>query len=52
MQCFVGDEECFEVDSLFDRQPVEVLEEWGDVLSLRKESLDIVARISPDMSHK
>ena len=33
MQCFVGGEEYFEVDSLFDRQPVEVMEDWCDVVS-------------------
>ena len=33
VECFVGDEECFEVDSLFDGQPVEIMEDWGDVLS-------------------
>ena len=33
VECFVGDEECFEVDSLFDGQPVEIMEDGGDVLS-------------------
>ena len=26
VECFVGDEEYFEVDSLFDGQPVEIME--------------------------
>ena len=33
MDCFVGGEEYFEVDSLFDGQPVEIMEDGGDVLS-------------------
>ena len=33
MQCFVGGEQHFVVDPLFDGQPVEVMEDWGDVVS-------------------
>ena len=30
---FVGEEEDFEVDALRDREPVELLEDWGDVVT-------------------
>ena len=33
MEDLVGGKEYFELDSLFDREPVEVLEDWCDVVS-------------------
>ena len=33
MQCFVCGEKYFEMDSFLDRQPVKVVEDWGDVFS-------------------
>ena len=31
---FVGGDEYFEVDPVFNGEPVEVVEDWGDVVSL------------------
>ena len=33
MQCFVGGEQHFVVNSVFYGQPVEVVEDWSDVVS-------------------
>ena len=32
VECFVGEDQNFVVDAMGDRKPVEVFEDWGDVM--------------------
>ena len=32
VECFVGEDQHFVVDAMGDRKPVEVFEDWGDVM--------------------
>ena len=45
MKTFIGEKKKFEVDTLRNREPVEIIEDRGDVLVLARESYKTSGRV-------